>query len=204
MSRRIARSRLYELNKVGEELTSTAGPAMSGNIGTQSRLRQGELITTDITIDLASSNGAAHSFGPQVSASAGSLSTITIVVVSSSIVTHGNAQIIQLNATSSGADGVGVITGGELMCVEAPLIGGITLGVYAATNASGSGADMLGGGVALAALGAQVVGKNTVMDPDVDIDNKYLYLVHSGAADANYTAGKFVLRLYGYNVFDDV
>ena len=28
------------------------------------------------------------------------------------------------------------------------------------------------------------------MDPDVDIDNKYLYLVHSGAADANYTAGK--------------
>ena len=59
MSRRIARSRLYELNKVGEELTSTAGPAMSGNIGTQSRLRQGELITTDITIDLASSKGAA-------------------------------------------------------------------------------------------------------------------------------------------------
>ena len=201
MSRRVARSRLYELNKEGEALTSTAGPAMSGNIGTQSRLRQGELITADITIDLASSKGAAHSFS--VAGAAGAATTITVVGVSSSSGTHGNAQIMHLNATASGADAIGVLTAGELMCVEEPAGGGVTLGVYYGPALSASGADMLGG-TALAALGTQVVGKNTVMDVDVDIDNKYLYLVHSGSAAADYTAGKFVLRLYGYNIFDDV
>ena len=204
MGRRLARKRLYELNKVGEKLTSTAGTAMASNIGTLSRFRQGELITTDMTIDLAAAAGAAHSFGPSVSASAGSNSTITIVGVSSSSGTHANAQLMQVNATASAADAIGVFTGGELMCVEAPLGGGITLGIYHGTNASGSGENMLGGGTAVAALGAQVVGKSTAIDPDTDLDNKYLYMVHSGAADANYTAGKFILRLHGYNIFNDV
>ena len=136
-SRRIGRKRLYALNKAGETLTSTAGAAMEGNIGSQTRLRDGEIIATDITIDLASSAGAAHSFS----------------VASANV---------NIGTTAIGVSSV------------------------------------------LAAVGPQVIGSSTALDPDIDLDNKYLYLVHSGSGADNYTAGKFVIRLYGYNVFDDV
>ena len=45
-------------------------------------------------------------------------------------------------------------------------------------------------------------------DVDTDIDNMYIYLVHSGAqggaGGAAYTSGKFILRLYGFEKFNDV
>ena len=199
-SRRIGRKRLYALSKAGEALTSTAGAAMEGNIGSQTRLRDGEIIATDITIDLASSAGAAHSFSV---ASANVNIGTTAIGVSSSSGVHGNAQVMLINGTASAADSIGVLTGGELMCVETPAGGGAHIGLWYGTNATASGDDMLGGTV-LAAVGPRVVGSSEALDPDIDLDNKYLYLVHSGSGAANYTAGKFVIRLYGYNVFDDV
>ena len=56
--------------------------------------------------------------------------------------------------------------------------------------------------IAAAAQTIGIDGEN--LDVGADLDNKYLYLVSSGSTGAAYTAGKFVLRLYGYNVFDDV
>ena len=201
-SRRIGRKRLYALNKAGEALTSTAGAAMEGNIGSQTRLRDGEIIATDITIDLASSAGAAHSFS--VASGVSAIGTTAIGVSSSSGV-HGNAQVMLINKVGADADSIGVLTGGELMCVEEPSGGGVTIGLWYGTNLTASGADMqAGSAAALAAVGPQVVGTSTALDPDIDLDNKYLYLVHSGSGADNYTAGKFVIRLYGYNVFDDV
>ena len=199
-SRRLGRKRLYALNKAGEALTSTAGAAMEGNIGSQTRLRDGEIIATDITIDLASSAGAAHSFS--VASGVSAIGTTAIGVSSSSGV-HGNAQVMLINKVGADADSIGVLTGGELMCVETPEGGGEHIGLWYGTNATASGDDMLGGTV-LAAVGPRVVGSSEALDPDIDLDNKYLYLVHSGSGADNYTAGKFVIRLYGYNVFDDV
>ena len=199
-SRRLGRKRLYALSKAGEALTSTAGAAMEGNIGSQTRLRDGEIIATDITIDLASSAGAAHSFSV---ASANVNIGTTAIGVSSSSGVHGNAQVMLINKVGDDADSIGVLTGGELMCVETPVGGGVHIGLWYGTNVTASGADMTSG-TALAAVGAQVVGTSTALDPDIDLDNKYLYLVHSGSGADNYTAGKFVIRLYGYNVFDDV
>lgn len=201
-SRRIGRKRLYALNKAGEALTSTAGAAMEGNIGSQTRLRDGEIIATDITIDLASSAGAAHSFSV-ASAGAGAAVGTTAIGVSSSSGVHGNAQVMLINKVGADADSIGVLTGGELMCVETPVGGGEHIGLWYGTNATASGDDMLGGTV-LAAVGPRVVGSSEALDPDIDLDNKYLYLVHSGSGADNYSAGKFVIRLYGYNVFDDV
>jgi len=201
-SRRIGRKRLYALNKAGESLTSTAGVAIEGNIGSQSRLRDGELVSTDITIDLGSSKGVAHSFS--VAGPPGNKAAITAIGVSSSSGTHGAAQLMQINTDSSKADSIGVLTGGELMCVEAPLGGGVHVGLYYGTNITSSGQDMLAAGVELVEPVAQVVGKSSAIDPDVDLNDKYLYLVHSGSGAGDYSAGKFVLRLYGYNVFDDV
>ena len=201
-SRRIGRKRLYALNKAGEALTSTAGAAMEGNIGSQTRLRDGEIIATDITIDLASSAGAAHSFSV---ASANVNIGTTAIGVSSSSGVHGNAQVMLINKVGDDADSIGVLTGGELMCVEAPVGGGEHIGLWYGTNATASGDDMQAGSAAvLAAVGPRVVGSSEALDPDIDLDNKYLYLVHSGSGAGNYSAGKFVIRLYGYNVFDDV
>ena len=200
-SRRIGRKRLYALNKAGEALTSTAGAAMEGNIGSQTRLRDGEIIATDITIDLASSAGAAHSFS--VASGVAAVGTTAIGVSSSSGV-HGNAQVMLINKVGADADSIGVLTGGELMCVETPTGGGEHIGLWYGTNVTASGADMNNGGNVLAAVGPRVVGSSEALDPDIDLDNKYLYLVHSGSGADNYTAGKFVIRLYGYNVFDDV
>ena len=207
-SRRLGRRRMYSLLKYGEKLTSTAGAGIEGNIGHQTRLRDGELITTDITIDLASSNGAAYSF-PTKAGTANDM----IIGVSSSTSTSGsnglwtgneNAHIMLINATASAADGIGVLTSGELMCVESPTGGGVTIGLALGTNASGSGADMGIGGLELIQPVSQFLGVNSTFDLDSNRDNYYMYLIHSGSGDAAYTAGKFVLRLYGWNVFDDV
>lgn len=200
MGKRIGRKRLYALNKAGESLTSTAGVAMDSNIGSQSRIRQGELLTTDVTIDLAAAAGAAASFATTGTGN----SANKIIGVSSSSGTHGQAQLMLINGTASAADSVGILTAVEMICVEEPLGGEDNIGLWYGPAASASGEDLLGG-TQLIAAAAQTIGiDGENLDVGADLDNKYLYLVSSGSTGAAYTAGKFVLRLYGYNVFDDV
>ena len=202
-SRRVARQRLYELNKEGETLTETAGAGISDSIGTSSRLRQGTLISSEITLDLGNSSAAPNSFasaaGPPDEKTA-----VAIIGVSSSTGTHSNAHVIQIDKNTLAATENGVVTSGELVCVEAPTGGEDVIGLWYGSNASGSGEDMEDGGVKLITPAAQVIGKETLFEVDVDIDNKYLYLVSSGSTAGTYTGGKFVLRLYGFDVFDDV
>ena len=214
-SRRLGRKRLYALSKAGEALTSTAGAGIVDNIGSQSRLRDGELVTTDITIDLASGTNPSFSFGMKAVADGSGLGTDMVIGLSSSTAASGsdgkwtgneNAQIMLINKDASAADSVGIITSGELMCVETPLGGENTLGLSwsSAVTSSGSPLDT-GANVLVASTTIQALGEYTTFDvADQDMDNKYLYLVSSGSTTATYTAGKFVLRLYGYNVFDDV
>jgi hypothetical protein len=202
MGKRIGRKRLYALNKLGEALTETAGAGISDSIGNSTRIRSGQEIISEITLDLANGTSAANSFataGPVASAGA-----TAAIGVSSSSGTHSNAYVLQIdNATVAGTAN-GVVTSGELICVEAPTGGENGIGVWYGTAESGSGAVMNSGGTALLAVADQVVGKDGTFDVDVDIDNKYVYLVSSGSTGATYTAGKFILRLYGFNVFDDV
>lgn len=214
MGKRIGRKRLYALNKAGEKLTSTAGAGIEGNIGSQSRLRESELLVTDITIDLASSEGAAHCFPMKAVVDGEGVGVAMVIGISASTSTSSsvgawtgneNAQLMLINGTASAADSVGVITSGELMCVERPEGGARTIGLSYAASATGSGAPLGGATSLVAASTAQTLGTYTSFDvSDADLDNKYLYLVSSGSTDAVYTSGKFILRLYGYNVFDDV
>lgn len=202
-SRRVARRRLYDLNKSGESLTSTAGAGMESNLGSQSRFRQGELITTDITIDLAAAAGAAHSFATAAGVPGAGVG-VNVIGVSSSSGTHSDAHIMLINGTASAADAVGIVVATELICVEAPAGGEDVIGLWYGTNASGSGDDLGSGGTELIRAADQLLGTDGEnLDVGADLDNKYLYLVSSGSA-GDYTAGKFVLRLYGYNVFNDV
>ena len=204
MSKRLSRVRLFNINQQGMPSPQTAGIAFSSSIRLQTKTAEGSLTTTDMQIDLGSSLGALTSFASVGAGATGQ----QIVGVSSSSGTHGDAQMMLLDASSS-AQGLpmqGVVTSAELVCVEVPIGGGTHLGVWYGSAASGSGNDMQTGGVELiAAETYTAIGDSAVVtDISVDIDNQYLYLVHSGSTAATYTAGKFVLRLFGYTKFADV
>tara|TARA_R110000851_G_scaffold13056_5_gene44854 strand:+ start:461 stop:1150 length:690 start_codon:yes stop_codon:yes gene_type:complete len=207
MSRRIARTRIYNLNKEGQTLPNTAGTGIKGNVGSKTRLRQGEEIVSEFTIDLAATGSAAYAWGTGVSAPDGALG-VTIIGLSSAVEPHDGAYFMQINGTASATDGNGIVTSGEMICVETPTGAGTAIGLWGGTQPSGSGADMNLGGLKFIRPVSQSIGRNEVFELDQDLDNQYLYLVHSGniggTAGAAYTAGKFVVRLYGYNVFDDV
>ncbi len=203
MSRRVARRRLYRLNEQGEVLTETAGAGISDSIGVSSRLRAGSEIVSEITLDLANGTAPANSFDAGAGAP-GSAEGVSVIGVSSSTGTHAAAYAIQVDTNTVAGTTNGVITSGELICVETPTVGGTTIGLWYGTNASGSGEDMGAGGTELLRAAPQVIGKDGTFDVDTTIDNAYIYLVHSGSTAGTYGAGKLVLRLYGFNIFDDV
>ena len=204
-SRRLGRKRLYTLGKAGEKLTSTAGAASEDLIGSQTRSREGELVTVDITIDLAAKGGGANVSAHSFATTGTGAGANKILGISSSAGTHGEAQILQINKDATAADGIGLLVSAELVCVETPTVGEDNIGVWYGTNASGSGNDMHVGGTELIPAQAMSVAKDAISaDIDADLDNKYVYLISSGSTADDYGAGKFVLRLYGYSVFDDV
>ena len=207
-SRRLGRQRLYALNKEGQQLTKTAGVGMTDNIGSSTIIRSGTEMVSEITIDLGSSKGAAYSFPTSGTYATTNTKTARAIGVSASsgynYTVHGNAQCIQLDFTGSNSTYQGLVTSGELICVEAPVGGGAHIGLWWGVNASGSGAEMDSDAGEIIQPQAMTIVENHTFDLDVDLDNKYIYLVHSGSGDAAYTAGKFILRFYGFNQFTDV
>ena len=199
MGKRIGRRRLFALNKKGETETKTAAAGSLGAITSQTGLRDGSLITTDIQINLSPANAEAlHSFNP-AGAGTGLAADTAIPGVSSSSGTHSAAELAILsNATN------GLITSAELICVETPTGGGTHMGIWYANGSGLAGAvvSTAGSAVELIENTAYAIGTDVIsIDIDADLDGKYLFIAHSGSADADYTAGKFVLRLYGYEVF---
>ena len=207
MARRLSRKRLFAINTKGQDLSQTDGAGISDSIGSQARIRDGSLITTEFQIDLANGTAAASSFS--YAAVPGDPAGYSAIGVSSSVnngvgIGHANAQLLQVNVTGAAADGIGLLTSGELVCVETPAGGGVHIGLCYGDNVSGSGEIMGNGGVIMLSASAQAKGTDNTFDIDADLDDKYLYLCHSGSGAAAYTAGKFVLRLFGYNEFADV
>jgi hypothetical protein len=207
MAKRLSRKRLFAINAKGQDLANTAGPGIVSNIGSQTRSKDGSMITTEFQIDLAAAAGAASSF--TYNGDVGVAGAYSAIGVSSSVsngvgIGHANAQLLQVNITGSALDGLGLLTSGELVCVETPAGGGIHIGLCYGTNVSGSGESMGNGGVIMLTASAQSKGTDNTFDVDADLDDKYIYLCHSGSGAAAYTSGKFVLRLFGYNEFANV
>ena len=193
MGKRLGRKRLFSLNKLGQTSTQTAGTGISPAIATQTELREGSLITTDIQIDLGTSAGAIASTattGTGVSANA----VIGVAALTSSLVTVAEAQ--------------GVLASAELICVEPPQGGEADIGVFYADNVLSSSMTMAQASSAVELITTEnyAAAGDSAANTDIsaDIDGKYIYLVSSGSTAATYTHGKFILRLYGYGVFNDV
>jgi len=174
---------LAELNRLDDDnavLSTTAGAGITGGTGTiyKNSVRQiGTLIHTTIYIDLTGL--------------ASSTTDLDIIGVGSSA-----AHIGQITAARNGT-----IEAIRMTCLELPAGGADDIDLYAATEGTG----IFDGGVAaltetalITAGGAWANGtvKGSTAVPAAD---QYLYLTGGeGGTAATYTAGKFLIELFGY------
>lgn len=194
MAKRISKRRLQVLQQQGQDLTQSAGPAISSSIGHFQRTSDNSLYTSEMTIDLGSATRPCSSF----TTAGGAISVGRIIGVSSSAEPHENAQLC-LGANPQ----LGQITSVELICVEAPTAGATSIGLYFHDVLSGSDAPTVLGTEAIA-FSAQTIGDTGIYDVDADADGYYWYLASTGSTSAVYTAGKFIVRWYGYKIPADV
>lgn len=193
-SRRIGRKRLYSLEKLGQTNDNTAGAGMADAIVSSKVSRDGAQITTEIVVDLASSAGGLTS-----------CSTDGFVIgISASNGTHLPAHLGRVTEAVNG-----VVTDAEVICTELPAgaeldIDVIYESVATVAFSASAGTDKLVEAGTNYAKGLNKVGSLNANEAE----NDYLYLACgdagvAGAAVANYTAGKLVIRLYGYAVTGD-
>jgi hypothetical protein len=211
-NRRLGRKRLYALEKEGQSMTKSAGASVTGALGSVTQLRDGNMIITEFLFDLAASGSENGYQGFQTTAAAVAtgLGASPAAPAGSRLVAHanpaGNAQICTVTRTDK--IDMGVISAGELITVETLAgAGGKTLGLMTSPAISASQTlvtDTDGSTELLAPANHTTVGTYSSFEVDADIDGDRIYLNHTGSGAGVYTSGKLVLRLFGYDVFDDV
>ena len=185
MARRLSRGRLANINQAGETAAQTAGNAMSASIIQQSRTRDASLYTTDIQIDLGAGVARSVSTAGNANGILGYLGRSLPMALK----LHYSTQLM------------GVVTEVELVCVETPTTGEDAIGLWYGSAVSASGDLTNKNAVEIIAAANQSVGVVSSAELDADVDGKYLYMVTTGSTAGTYGAGKFILRLYGYDLF---
>ena len=197
-SRRLGRKRLFSLEKKGQENPNRPGPGMEPAVVYSKISRDGAQITTEIVLDLASSKGALKSPGH---------TTNNIIGLSSSAadyVAQGNAHLAaHLGRITTAVNGI--VTDAEIICTEAPQTGEPHFDLAyknSATLAFGgaSGTDLLVDSGADYVTGLNKTGEVN----DNSAAGDYLYLGAAATDNAVYSAGKIVIRIYGYAVESDL
>lgn len=205
--RRLGRQRLYSLNKLGQTATSISGLGISPTVVSNTLLRQGSEVVTEIVLDLGSS------LTGSLNAVKGIATDGSVIGVSSSTGTHSVANLTTLTTATNGH-----LVAIDMICLETPsgsaavstdidlvAINSAAL-TFAGNAATGSGATIL-----INASGSWSQGsfKSWTTLPGSNIyalnasgnvpgDALSLYLAHGGSgATGTYTAGKYVIRLYG-------
>lgn len=153
-----------------------AGFAGTGTVYKTSIVRHGDLIKTELIIDLT---GAASS-------------TTDLDIIGTSGVSH----IGQFTAAINGTN-----MGGKMTCLEVPAGGIVDIDLYYATEGTGAfdgGIGALAETALVTAGGNWTLGLSKPLLVDVAAD-KYLYLTGGAAGTAaSYTAGRFLIELWGY------
>jgi|TARA_X000001388_G_scaffold66782_1_gene53766 hypothetical protein len=196
MAKRISRRRLYAIDKKGISSGSfVPGGGISGSIVQQSIYRDGFEVITELAIDFA--------YGTTGSLAAPGNKNLVVGMTNS-----GSAVIGQINEQRNG-----VVTAAECICVESPNSGTsnpVDLDFVFADEYFTAFSGTLTNATALVAGGGDwVKGKNVTGDVDNNGgENKYIYITtgmggNTGEGGADYTAGKFILRLFGYAVVAD-
>ena len=97
----------------------------------------------------------------------------------------------------------GTILGGYMQCLEAPATGEPDIDLFAADEGTGvedTAISALTNDAVVVVSGADWTLGLKKWVTGIPADNQHLYLVGGGGTtDATYTAGKFLIKLYGYN-----
>ena len=162
---------------INRTLTKGDGFTGTGTIYKSSVIHQGDLVITRIFVDLTGTN-------------CGNTSSDIIGEDGTSDPCH----IGQITAAQNGT-----IFFGQMRCVETPAGGDTDIDLYAADESTGVEDDAITG-----LTETQIVNGGTHTAGDVDLiassptADQYLYLVGQSGGDATYTAGQFLIELYGY------
>jgi len=162
---------------VNRTLTKGAGFTGTGTLYKSSVIHQGDLIITRIFIDLTGTN---------CGGTAGDI-----------IGDDGTSDPCHIGQVTAAQNGT--IFFGQMRCVETPAGGDTDIDLYAADEGTGVEDGAIG-----SLTETQIVNGGTHTAGDVDLiaaspgADQYLYLVGQGGGDATYTAGQFLIELYGY------
>ena len=192
-NRRLGRKRLYALNKLGQTNANAAGAGIRDAIVSNTVRREGHKVITEITVDLGTSKADIESKDTE----------LDIIGV------DGTALYCNIGQITAALNGT--IFGGTMECIETPAGGEPDIDLYAAAEATGTEDSAIGDltETALVTAGqdwasthddtASVVQKMGLIAGAVPDADEYLYLVGGGGTtDADYSAGIFVITLYGY------
>jgi len=162
---------------VNRTLAKGAGFTGTSTLYKSSVIHQGDLIITRIFIDLTDLN---------CGDAAGDI-----------IGDDGTADPCHIGQITAAQNGT--IFFGQMRCIETPAGGDTDIDLYAADEGTG-----VEDGAIASLTETQIVNGGTHTAGDVDLiaaspaADQYLYLVGQGGGDATYTAGQFLIELYGY------
>ena len=197
MGRRIGRKRLYSLNKVGQSVSSSVAPGVSASVGHRKVSRQGQEIVTEITVDLGFGGAGLY-------AAAGVDNGI--IGYSGSHPNPANQDAAHLGMINRAENGI--VTTVEMICTETAA-GGDTK-IQLAYNSSGTKGVSSSAGTTIIHGGTIAAGTASSKNYDAnELEQQFLYLQTGQAKQADrawdqYTAGKLIIRLYGWATPDDL
>ena len=211
-NRRMGRKRLFAVNKKGQSISSdsSAGAGMTNGIVSQTIVRAGHEVVTEIAVDLGSSKGT---FRIGADGAAGGHGQFPVGEDATT-----GSYLTKLTAAENG-----FLVAADMICTELPVGGTANLDLVLADSATGSHSTLLQNRQVLVNAGGdwelgdfksftsgtiQVSGGKIASGNVPDSQTKmglsmpYLYLGHGDSPDGaqaagSYTAGKYVIRLYG-------
>lgn len=136
----------------------------------------------------------------------GNLLTTTIYIDLTGLRSTASGDIIGIDGTSLPCyvtrideDIMGTIVAGNIVCYEAPAGGDPDIDLYSAVEATGTEDDAISGldETQLVDSGDHSIGSTKILTA-FPADGEYLYLVAGATTDADYTAGKLLISLLGY------
>ena len=168
------------LNTTARMAAGTGITGATGELYLSSVITIGDIIYTDILIDLTGLKGASTA-GDILGKDGGTA----------------NCHIGQVTAAVNGT-----IIGGTITCLELPVGGNVDIDLWYGDNATGAhdaAVTTLTNQVQVTNSGnfaiGTVVAFTTGVAPAAD---KYMYLVSGSATDADYTAGRLLIKMWGY------
>ena len=209
-NRRMGRKRLFALNKKGQTTAEPAGLGMSSQVVSNTIIRSGHEVVTEIAVDLASSSNNIVS----ASATLGDIIGISGTVPAGGDNTdQGAAYLTKLTVAQNG-----YLVGAEMICVEVPTIEGdgtaltdidlvvmehatgtfdMGIGAMSPTLLVEAGANWTLGDFKSNTAPASTH-NSLAASGNMAGEGQYLYLTNGvGSRAGQFTAGKYIIRIFG-------